>query len=205
MIGCRRGGSIDAHADDTAEQKISGEAGGPGGRYVPAERHDLRFIAFLLEGDRNVGVRLTTTEHGVVQVVGTSIPLTTASTPDGVDEMLMFSVVPRVTDAQPPSMTLSATIPNERMKCPLFPALMKRNREGNTSLVQIVKPRTSCAREQQNLDVSYSPRRRWSSCTRTCSAPRAPAAGDSRSMLSAAPHSANPTPTRSAILVPSVG
>jgi len=24
-----------------------------------------------------------------------------------------------VTDAQPPSMTLSATIPNDRMKCPL--------------------------------------------------------------------------------------
>lgn len=58
--------------------------------------------------------------------------------------MLMFSVVPRVTDAQPPSMTLSATIPNERMKCPIFPNANKAQpeREGNTTLVQMVKPRT---------------------------------------------------------------
>lgn len=74
--------------------------------------------------------RLTTTAQGVVQVVGTSIPLTTASTPEGVDEMLIFSVVPRVTDAQPPSMTLSAAIPTKRMKCPLFPIPVKRNRSG---------------------------------------------------------------------------
>lgn len=49
--------------------------------------------------------------------------------------MLIFSVVPRVTDAQPPSMTLSATIPNERMKCPLFPGgnEAQPEREGNTS------------------------------------------------------------------------
>lgn len=79
--------------------------------------------------------RLTTTAQGVVQVVGTSNPLTMASTPEGVDEMLIFSVVPRVTDAQPPSMTLSATIPNERMKCPLFPGANEAQpeREGNTS------------------------------------------------------------------------
>lgn len=64
-------------------------------------------------------LRLATTAHGVVQVVGTSSPLTTASAPEGVDEMLMFSVVPRVTDAQPPSMTLSVTIPKIRMKMPL--------------------------------------------------------------------------------------
>jgi hypothetical protein len=91
-------------------------------------------------------LRLTTTEQGVVQVVGTSIPLTIASTPDGVDEMLIFSVVPRVTDAQPHSMTLSATIPNDRMKCPLFPDAIEAQpqREGNTSLVQIVKLRTGC-------------------------------------------------------------
>ena len=82
-------------------------------------------------------LRLTTTAQGVVQVVGTSIPLTIASTPDGVDEMLIFSIVPRVTDAQPPSMTLSATIPNERMKCPLFPGANEAQpeREGNTSWV----------------------------------------------------------------------
>jgi hypothetical protein len=38
--------------------------------------------------------------------------------------------VPRVTDAQPPSMTLSAAIPTKRMKCPLFPIPVKRNRSG---------------------------------------------------------------------------
>lgn len=79
--------------------------------------------------------RLTTTAQGVVQVVGTSNPLTMASTPEGVDEMLIFSVVPRVTDAQPPSMTPSVAIPNERMKCPLFPGTNEAQpeREGNTS------------------------------------------------------------------------
>jgi hypothetical protein len=52
--------------------------------------------------------------------------------------------VPRVTDAQPPSMTLSATIPNERINCPIFPNPNKAQpeREGNTTLVQMVKPRT---------------------------------------------------------------
>ena len=53
--------------------------------------------------------------QGVVQVVGTSRPDIVASAPDGVDAMLMFSVVPRVTDAQPPSVAAIATIPNTRM------------------------------------------------------------------------------------------
>ncbi|HET7779538.1 MAG TPA: hypothetical protein VFL07_13360, partial [Rudaea sp.] len=49
-------------------------------------------------------------------------------TPEGVDEMLMFSVVPRVTDA-PPSMMPSAKTPTIRMKQNLpSPGAIKRNR-----------------------------------------------------------------------------
>jgi hypothetical protein len=50
----------------------------------------------------------------------------------------------------------------------------------------------------------YSPVARWPSFTRTSSAPRAPA-GDSRSVLSAAPNIAKPTPTRRATFVPFTG
>jgi hypothetical protein len=50
----------------------------------------------------------------VMQAVGTSRPDIVASAPAGVDVMLMFSVVPRVTDAQPPSAATSATIPTRR-------------------------------------------------------------------------------------------
>src|ERR1700687_4071368 len=53
--------------------------------------------------------------HGVMQAVGTSRPVIVASAPDGVDEMLMFSLVPRVTDAQPPTAAASATTPRTRM------------------------------------------------------------------------------------------
>jgi hypothetical protein len=59
--------------------------------------------------------RLATMAHGVMQAVGTSRPETVASTPEGVDVMLMFSVVPRVTDAQPPSAAASATIQTRRI------------------------------------------------------------------------------------------
>jgi hypothetical protein len=38
-----------------------------------------------------------------------------ASAPDGVDEMLIFSVVPRVTDAQPPNVAANATTPKRRI------------------------------------------------------------------------------------------
>jgi hypothetical protein len=55
VIGCRPGRCIDAHADDAAEQEIARKAGGSAGLYVSAERNDLRFIAFLLEGNRDVG------------------------------------------------------------------------------------------------------------------------------------------------------
>src|ERR1700722_8208490 len=50
----------------------------------------------------------------------------------------------------------------------------------------------------------HSPFRRWSSWTRTRSAPRAPV-GDNLSMLSAAPSSAKPAPVSSEIRVPSAG
>jgi hypothetical protein len=49
--------------------------------------------------------------QGVTHAVGTSRPEIVASAPDGVDDMLIFSVVPRVTDAQPPNAAASATTP----------------------------------------------------------------------------------------------
>ncbi|WP_334420555.1 MULTISPECIES: hypothetical protein [unclassified Bradyrhizobium] len=52
---------------------------------------------------------MATTTHGVTQAVGTSSPDTSAVAPDGVLEMEMFSVVPRVTDAQPTHGAASAT------------------------------------------------------------------------------------------------
>jgi len=62
--------------------------------------------------------RLATTAQGVTQAVGTSSPDMTASAPEGVDEMLMFSVVPRVTDAQTPTRAHSAKIPRLRILSP---------------------------------------------------------------------------------------
>src|ERR1700747_2877090 len=56
--------------------------------------------------------RLATIAQGVVHVVGTSSPDMVASAPARVDAMLMFSVVPRVTDAQPPSATLPISRPD---------------------------------------------------------------------------------------------
>src|SRR5258705_10314319 len=46
-------------------------------------------------------LRLATTTHGVTHSVGLSSPDTSAVAPAGVLEMEIFSVVPRVTDAQP--------------------------------------------------------------------------------------------------------
>lgn len=54
--GSRRG--IDAHADEPAEQNVSGESGSAGRGNVLAELDDLRLIATLLEGDRNIRVAL---------------------------------------------------------------------------------------------------------------------------------------------------
>jgi hypothetical protein len=53
-------------------------------------------------------LRFATTTQGVMQAVGISSPDTSAVAPDGVLEMEMFSVVPRVTDAQPKHGTASA-------------------------------------------------------------------------------------------------
>ena len=46
-------------------------------------------------------LRLATTTQGVTQAVGLSSPDSSAVAPAGVLEMEIFSVVPRVTDAQP--------------------------------------------------------------------------------------------------------
>jgi hypothetical protein len=59
--------------------------------------------------------RLATIAQGVMQAVGTSRPVIVASAPAGVDVMLMFSVVQRVTDAQPPNAAASATTPKRRI------------------------------------------------------------------------------------------
>jgi hypothetical protein len=48
--------------------------------------------------------------------MGVSSPDMVASAPDGVDDTLIVSVVPRVTDAQPPSMAHSAMQLKIRMK-----------------------------------------------------------------------------------------
>jgi hypothetical protein len=48
-------------------------------------------------------LRLAWIAHGVTQAVGISNPAISAVAPDGVDAMEMVSVVPRVTDAQPPN------------------------------------------------------------------------------------------------------
>jgi hypothetical protein len=60
-------------------------------------------------------LRLATMAQGVTHAVGTSRPEMVASAPDGVDEMLIFSVVPRVTDAQPPTAAANATTPKTRI------------------------------------------------------------------------------------------
>src|SRR5450755_2959769 len=60
-------------------------------------------------------LRLATTAQGVKQVMGASSPEMTASAPDGVDATLIVSVVPRDTDAQPPSMAQAAKTPKARI------------------------------------------------------------------------------------------
>jgi hypothetical protein len=60
-------------------------------------------------------LRLATTAQGVMHVIGASSPLITASAPAGVDETLMVSVVPRVTDAQPPRTAQNARTPKIRI------------------------------------------------------------------------------------------
>ena len=101
MIQRRTGDRIDAHADHPAKQKVAGEARGP----VPGISLVRGIICgsypSLLTVTVMSALRLAMTTQGVTQVVGTSSPVTSAVAPDGVLEMEMFSVVPRVTDAQP--------------------------------------------------------------------------------------------------------
>jgi len=78
-------------------------------------------------------LRLATNAQGVVQTVGASSPDIVASAPDGVDATLIVSVVPRVTDAQPPRMAHNATQAKIRMKIesPPNPRAIKLNRCGS--------------------------------------------------------------------------
>ena len=73
-------------------------------------------------------LRFTITAQGVTQAVGTSNPAMSACAPEGVDEIDKFSVVPRVTDAQPPNEAASTTIPRKRIELiPKARPLSKRN------------------------------------------------------------------------------
>jgi len=106
---------IDSHADEATEQDIPCKAGGTGGRNLLGELDDLGLVSFLLEGDRDIGIALG--DNRAWRQAGRRYikPEMTASAPAGFDEMLIFSVVPRVTEAQPPAMAHSATIPIMRI------------------------------------------------------------------------------------------
>jgi hypothetical protein len=101
VIQRRTGGRIDAHADQPAKQKVAREARGPCARNFLVRGMICGSYPSLLTVTVMSALRLATTTHGVTQVVGTLSPETSAVAPDGVLEMEMFSVVPRVTDAQP--------------------------------------------------------------------------------------------------------
>jgi hypothetical protein len=64
---------------------------------------------------------LAWTTHGVTQAVGISSPDTSAVAPAGVLEMEMFSVVPRVTDAQPAHGTAIAAAKSNLLILIIFP------------------------------------------------------------------------------------
>src|SRR5262245_12975167 len=67
--------------------------------------------------------RRTVTAHGVTHSIGSPLPATIATAPDGVDETAICSVHPRVADAQPGSRPATASSPNRRthMDCPPLP------------------------------------------------------------------------------------
>jgi hypothetical protein len=69
-------------------------------------------------------LRFARIAHGVTQAVGTSSPVISAVAPAGVLEMEMFSVVPRVTDAQPQHGTAIAAA-NSSLIIGLFPCPLK--------------------------------------------------------------------------------
>jgi len=97
VIQRRTGGRIDAHADQPAKQKVAREARGPCARNFLVRGMICGSYPSLLTVTVMSALRLATTTHGVTQVVGTLSPETSAVAPDGVLEMEMFSVVPRVT------------------------------------------------------------------------------------------------------------
>src|SRR5215217_5313596 len=53
--------------------------------------------------------RRTCTTHGVTHFSGVSLPVTSASAPDGVEAIVICSFQPRVTDAHPPSTLTKAS------------------------------------------------------------------------------------------------
>jgi hypothetical protein len=72
--------------------------------------------------------RFAWTAQGVTQAVGISSPDISAVAPDGDVAMEMFSVVPRVTDAQPTHGSASATAKSSLiMDCPPSPGGTSRN------------------------------------------------------------------------------
>jgi hypothetical protein len=95
----RAGDGIHTHADQAAGQNIARESCGPGAGNFLGERDDLR--PSLLIVTVMSALRFACTTHGVTQAVGISRPDISAVAPAGVVEIEMFSVVPRVTDAQP--------------------------------------------------------------------------------------------------------
>src|SRR5215472_15572776 len=80
-----------------------------------------------------------------LHVIGVSSPLTSASAPDGVDEMLMASVVPRVTEAQPPRVAQNARTPRNACTLP---------KPGNTQPQPEVKSKGSGPGRLKILNIS---------------------------------------------------
>ena len=72
-------------------------------------------------------LRLATTAQGVMQVMGASRPEMIASAPDGVEATLIVSVVPRDTDAHPPSTARAAITPKTRIHLLPNPVVPNRN------------------------------------------------------------------------------
>lgn len=101
VIHRRTGGGIHTHADQPAEQNVARKTNRSGAGNILGERNDLRLVASLLIVTVISALRLATTTQGVTQAVGLSSPDSSAVAPAGVDAMEIFSVVPRVTEAQP--------------------------------------------------------------------------------------------------------
>ena len=110
MILRRAGSGIHAHADQAAGQKVACESRGSGARNLLRKGDDLWLISLLVDRNDDVGVTLYLNDAGVMQAVGISSPEISAVAPAGVVAIEIFSVVPRVTDAQPRhGITIAAT------------------------------------------------------------------------------------------------